>query len=85
MREINAALITETIARLCVEANRNLPGDVCQALCHAASEEPFAPARDILDILVRNEGRRPYLGRQRPFRPFRRSWFYAFVFPFLFI
>ncbi len=55
MREINASLITETIARLCVEANRNLPDDVCAALHHAAKDEPFAPARDILDLLVRNE------------------------------
>ena len=56
IREINASLITETIARLCVEANRNLPGDVCAALHQAAQEEPFAPARDILDLLVKNEG-----------------------------
>ncbi|MBR5600713.1 MAG: fumarate hydratase, partial [Bacteroidaceae bacterium] len=56
MREIPASLITEAVARLCVEANRNLPGDVCAALQRAAHEEPFAPARDILDILVRNEG-----------------------------
>ena len=56
MREINASLITEAVARLCVEANRNLPGDVCAALTRAAQEEPFAPARDILDLLVRNEG-----------------------------
>ena len=55
MREISASLITETIARLCVEANRNLPGDVCAALHQAAKDEPFAPARDILDLLVRNE------------------------------
>ena len=56
MREISAALITETVARLCVEANRNLPDDVCAALRQAAEEEAFAPARDILDLLVRNEG-----------------------------
>lgn len=55
MREINAGLITETIARLCVEANRNLPGDVACALHQAAEAEHFAPARDILDLLVRNE------------------------------
>lgn len=56
MREISAALITETVARLCVEANRNLPDDVCAALRQAAEEEAFAPARDILDLLVKNEG-----------------------------
>lgn len=56
MREISASLITETIARLCAEANRNLPGDVCAALHQATQEEPFQPARDILDLLVKNEG-----------------------------
>jgi len=56
IREINASLIAEAIARLCIEANRNLPADVCCALHQAAQDEPFAPARDILDLLVRNEG-----------------------------
>lgn len=55
MRELNASLITETIARLCVEANRNLPADVCGALHTAAAQEPYAPAKALLDILVRNE------------------------------
>lgn len=55
MREISASRITETVARLCVEANRNLPGDVACALRNAAQEESFAPARDLLDLLVRNE------------------------------
>jgi len=54
MRDIAASLITETIARLCVSANRNLPPDVACALHAAAQSEPFAPARDILDVLVRN-------------------------------
>ena len=35
MREISAELITETVARLCAEANRNLPEDVACALCRA--------------------------------------------------
>lgn len=55
IREIDTALITETIARLCIEANRNLPTDVCGALHRAAQDEPFPPARDILDLLARNE------------------------------
>ena len=54
MRTIAAAEITQTIARLCIEANRNLPADVAAALQNAQRTEPFAPARDILDILVRN-------------------------------
>ena len=55
MRTIAAAQITQTIARLCIEANRNLPADIAAALRNAQCTEPFAPARDILDILVRNE------------------------------
>ena len=55
MRELNASLITKTIAHLCVEANRNLPTDVCGALHAAAAQEPYAPAKALLDILVRNE------------------------------
>ncbi|MCH5286460.1 MAG: fumarate hydratase [Christensenellaceae bacterium] len=56
MREIQAAAITETIRNLCIEANRDLPQDVACALHAAAAEEPWAPARDLLDILVQNEG-----------------------------
>lgn len=55
IREIDASLITETVARLCVEANGNLPADVCSALYQSVKDEPFAPARELLDLLVRNE------------------------------
>ena len=55
MRIIPASLITETIRRLCIEANRNLPDDIACALRCARVSEPFAPAQGILDILVRNE------------------------------
>ncbi len=55
MRNIDASLITQTIAELCIRACRDLPRDVADALADAAADEPFAPARDILDMLVRNE------------------------------
>ena len=55
MRIIPASLITETIARLCIEANRNLPDDIACALREARKAEPFAPAQGILVILVKNE------------------------------
>ncbi len=54
MRNIDASLITQTLAELCVRACRNLPQDVVDALTDAAASEPFAPARDILDLLGRN-------------------------------
>lgn len=55
MRIIAASEITDTIARLCIEANRNLPEDIAAALRNARAEEPFQPACGILDILIRNE------------------------------
>ena len=55
MREIDAALITATVARLCIEANRNLPQDVACALHMVEKEEPFQPARDLLALLTKNE------------------------------
>lgn len=54
MREINAALITDTVARLCIEANRHLPEDVACALHAAEQSEPFAPAKDLLTLLTKN-------------------------------
>lgn len=54
MRELDAARITETVARLCVEANRILPEDVCQALNAAEKNEPFAPAKELLGLLTQN-------------------------------
>lgn len=55
MREIDAGLITETVARLCIEANRSLPGDVSCALQRASQEETFPPARELLELLGQNE------------------------------
>ena len=55
MREIASELITKTVERLCVEANRCLPGDVSCALRCAEESEPFAPAKDLLTLLTRNE------------------------------
>ncbi len=55
MREISAEIIAETVARLCIEANRNLPQDVACALACAEDAEPFAPAKDLLGLLRQNE------------------------------
>ncbi len=54
MRDIQASAIAETISRLCVEANLHLPADVLRALQSARAAEPYAPAADLLDILIRN-------------------------------
>lgn len=55
MKTIHAQRIAETIAHLCIDANRNLPPDVAQALHQAEENEPFAPAKDLLTLLTKNE------------------------------
>ena len=55
MKTVNAQTITETIAHLCIDANRNLPKDVAAALYQAEETEPFAPAKDLLSLLTKNE------------------------------
>jgi len=54
MRELKASLITETIARLCMEANCILPDDMKRRIEDARSAEPWAPAREILDRIIEN-------------------------------
>ena len=55
MKTVDAQTITETIAHLCIDANRNLPKDVAAALHQAEETEPFAPAKDLLSLLTKNE------------------------------
>ena len=55
MKTVNAQTITETIAHLCIDANRNLPKDVAAALHQAEETEPFAPAKELLSLLTKNE------------------------------
>ena len=46
MREISAQQIADTVRRLCIEANRSLPGDVRRRIqdCRAAEDRPVARA-----------------------------------------
>ena len=54
MREINAKQITDTVARLCIEANTHLPEDMKSCICRFRGEEPWPPAKEILDRIVEN-------------------------------
>ena len=54
MRTIRAEEITETVAQLCIKANRELPEDVERALRAAAEAEPWPLAKHILGILGDN-------------------------------
>ena len=54
MRELNAALITETVKRLCVEANCYLPGDMKACIEQAHCEEKWPQAKEILERIIEN-------------------------------
>ena len=56
MRTISAQSITDTVARLCIKANTQLPQDVQAALEKAREEEPWPLAKNTLDLLWSNLG-----------------------------
>ena len=54
MRNIDAKLIEDTVARLCIDANLRLPPDVIEAIGCAESEETYPGAKRILSLLGDN-------------------------------
>lgn len=54
MREIAAKKITETVKKLCIEANTSLSEDVVEALNKALSKEKSPTGREILRQLIKN-------------------------------
>ncbi len=54
MRTICCQTITDTVARLCIDANRQLPADVLSALNRAKAAEPWALAKSTLGLLQDN-------------------------------
>lgn len=54
MREIDSYVITDVIARLCGEANTKLPGDIKRCIIKSRNNEPWHPAKDILDRIIEN-------------------------------
>ncbi|MDR0554344.1 MAG: fumarate hydratase [Treponema sp.] len=54
MRIVEAARITDAVARLCVEANRKLPGDVRDGVRAALQRESWPAARNTLEKLIAN-------------------------------
>ena len=54
MREIKAGLITETVKRLCVEANCYLPSDMKTCIEDCRKAEPWPQAQEILDRIIEN-------------------------------
>jgi fumarate hydratase subunit alpha len=65
VREVEAAEITRAIRDLCIDVNYVVPEDVREAVLRARRAEQSPVAREILDLLVRNqdlaaEGEYPY-------------------------
>ena len=54
MREMKASLITETVSRLCIEANCHLPGDMKQCITDCRGCETWPVAQGILDQIIEN-------------------------------
>ncbi|MBO5200181.1 MAG: fumarate hydratase [Clostridia bacterium] len=54
MREISSQLITETVARLCIEANKKLPSDIIECLDSAVSAENEVLPCSIMQDIRRN-------------------------------
>lgn len=54
MREISSALITDTVARLCIEANCHLSDDVKGCIYAARERETWPMASEILDRITEN-------------------------------
>ena len=54
MREINATQITETVKKLCIDANCHLTDDVKSCIANCRACEPWAGAQEILDRIIEN-------------------------------
>ena len=54
MREISAQHITQTVKRLCIEANCHLPEDMKACIENRCQAEPWPQAKEILERIVEN-------------------------------
>ena len=54
MREIDALKITQTVKRLCIEANCHLSSDIKERIKTFCEKEPWAPAKEILERIIEN-------------------------------
>lgn len=54
MREIKASLITQTVKKLCIDANCHLDDDVKNCISKFHSEEPWQQAKEILERIIEN-------------------------------
>lgn len=75
MRELSASAITETVKRLCMEANISLPQDVKDRLRACREDENWPCAREILERIEEN-----YTVAEREFLPICQDTGMACVF-----
>ena len=54
MRELDAIQITQTIKRLCIEANCQLPSDIQNRIVNSCENEPWSQAKEILERIIEN-------------------------------
>lgn len=54
MREISASLITETVKRLCIQANCHLESDVKERICSCYEKENWQGAKEVLERIIEN-------------------------------
>lgn len=54
MKEINVNLITETVAKLCVKANKILPEDLKELIKESANTENSEPSRSVMTDICEN-------------------------------
>ena len=54
MREISARQITETVSRLCIDANCHLPSDMKACIENACQSESWPQAKEILEQIKEN-------------------------------
>ena len=54
MREVSAGLITETVKKLCIDANCHLTSDVKGCIKKCREDEDWPQAKEILDRIIEN-------------------------------
>ena len=54
MRIVHRDEITKVVRELCIDANVNLPQDVCKAIDMAIEVEDYIPAKNTLNLLIDN-------------------------------
>jgi len=54
MRELQALSITDAVKRMCISANRELPGDVRGRIVASCESEDWQPAKETLERLIEN-------------------------------